>query len=489
MEIQSLTARLNRAGLLKGEVLVADGLTADRLVQDSREVGPRSLFVAVRGGSADGHLFIDKAVYNGAIAVVCEAVPGNAEERFPGTAFIEVTDSRAALAEAASLFFRDPSLELRVVGVTGTNGKTTTSFLVHHLLNAVGWRCGLIGTIQVDVGHGTRTSTMTTPDAITVQRVMREMRDNGCEACAMEVSSHAIDQGRVHSVAFDTAVFTNLTAEHLDYHHTLEAYLQAKKKLFDGLDVGSTALYNVDDPAGPRMVTDTAASPISYGFGSTAAVRAEVIENSISGLRLRLDGLEGQFRLVGLFNAYNLTAAYGVGLSLGLREKTVFEALQTAPPVPGRFEQIRVSRDRTVVVDYAHTPDALQNVLQTLQALRQPGSRIWCVFGCGGDRDRTKRPVMGQIAERYADEVIVTSDNPRTEDPEAILSEIRTGMERPDRARWIVDRRAAIATAAEESAAGDIILIAGKGHETYQLIGTEKLDFDDREEARNAFAE
>ncbi len=489
MEIRSLIGRLDATGLLSRATGIADDLVVDRLTQDSREVGPGTLFVAVRGGSADGHLFIDKAVNNGAIAVICEAVPGDAESRFPGTAFMEVTDSRSALAEAAALLHHDPSFELRVVGITGTNGKTTTAFLVHHLLNALGHRCGLIGTVQTDLGAGPEPSSMTTPDALVLQRALRSMRDNGCSTCAMEVSSHALDQNRVRSIAFDIAVFTNLTPEHLDYHPTIEAYAQAKKRLFDGLDRGATALFNADDPAGPRMVADTSAASISYGRDTTASIRVEIIENSVKGLRLRMDGREGRFRLVGLFNAYNLAAAYGTGLALGLHEEAVFEALQQASPVPGRFEQIHGSRDRTIVVDYAHTPDALENVLQTMVDLRPKGARLWCVFGCGGDRDRTKRPVMGRIAERYADEVIVTSDNPRTEEPGSILEDIRKGMAHPEKARWIVDRRSAIQAAAEESAAGDVVLIAGKGHETYQIIGAQKLTFDDREEARIAFAQ
>ena len=488
MELTSLVGRLSERGLVRRTEGIADDMRVGLLVSDSREAAPNSVFVAVRGAISDGHLFIDKAANNGAIAVVCEAVPGEVRSRPSGTAFIEVTDSRAALAEAASLQFGDPSRALRIVGVTGTNGKTTTSFLVHHLLNELGERAGLLGTILNDLGDAPVPATLTTPDPLFLQRALRTMLDRGCKACAMEVSSHALDQQRVGAVEFDAGVFTNLTPEHLDYHPTMDAYLAAKKRLFDGLPSGASAIYNADDPAGERMVADTLAQRISYGRRPGAAVRVRVEENGIGGLLLGLDDRIARFRLVGLFNAYNLAAAYGVGLALGYESEQVLEALQSAPPVPGRFQQLDGSGGRTVVIDYAHTPDALQNVLETASELRPPGVALWCVFGCGGDRDRTKRPVMGGIAERYADRVIVTSDNPRSEDPEAIMRDIEKGMDQPDRAMWIADRRRAIEAAAEASRPGDVVLIAGKGHETYQIVGTERLPFDDHEEAKRAFA-
>ncbi|HEX7070361.1 MAG TPA: UDP-N-acetylmuramyl-tripeptide synthetase, partial [Rhodothermales bacterium] len=276
--------------------------------------------------------------------------------------------------------------------------------------------------------------------------------------------------------------------EHLDYHRTMEAYRDAKKRLFDDLSPDACAVFNNDDLYGASVVADSPARRLSYGRTRDAAIRVEVEANTLAGLHLKLDGQRGRFRLVGLFNAYNLAAAYGAAVALGHDGPQVFEALREAPPVPGRFEQIRVSRGRTVVVDYAHTPDALQNVLQTAAALRPPGAALWCVFGCGGDRDRTKRPAMGAIAERLADRLIVTSDNPRSEDPESILAEIRNGMTRPERAQWIVDRSAAIEAAAAASEAGDVVVIAGKGHETYQIVGEVRTTFDDREEARRAFA-
>lgn len=488
MRLGPLVNRLKTRNLLRDAVGIADNADAERLVHDSRLVGPQSIFVAISGGSADGHLFIDKAVENGAIAVVCEAMPGDPHERYPGVAFISVTDSHAALAELAASVYGDPSTTLEIVGVTGTNGKTTTSFLLHHLLNDLGKRCGLIGTVQVDLGGSPRPATLTTPDALELQAYLRAMRDADCVACVMEVSSHALDQQRVESVHFDAAVFTNLTREHLDYHGTEEAYFTAKKKLFDGLKPTAVALYNVDDPCGEAITTHTQARRIAYGRSSDAQVRLTVIANELAGLRLQIDGIDARFGLVGLFNAYNLCAAYAVGVALGLESSAVVDSLAAARPVPGRFEQISFPDGRTVIVDYAHTPDALENVLQTIQELRRPGARIWCVFGCGGDRDRSKRSEMGRIAETYADCVIVTSDNPRTEDPESIIGDIRLGFLRPDRALWITDRAQAIERAADESRPGDVILVAGKGHETYQIVGTERLPFDDREIVRSAFS-
>lgn len=493
--LHTLLDRLGRAGLLAGEELAAaaseqtfDRITIDHLANDSREVGPNGLFVAIRGEKTDGHQFIDKAVKNGAIAVVYEAMPAEARERFPGIAFVHVTNARAALAELGAVFYGDPSRALKMVGITGTNGKTTTAFLVHHLLTSLGERAGLIGTVEIRIGGTTIESSLTTPDALAVQRLLREMAAAGCTACAMEVSSHALDQDRVRAVDYDVALFTNLTQDHLDYHPTMRHYLEAKKKLFDHLAPGAAALYNIDDPAGRQMVAGTAARTLSYGCAPGADLRLEILANRVDGLHLRLDGHEQTFPFVGRFNAYNLAAAYGVGVALGYATGDVIAALAAAPPVPGRFELIRTPGAPTVVVDYAHTPDALENVLATIAETKPADAETWCVFGCGGDRDRTKRPLMGAVAERGADRVIVTSDNPRTEDPAAILADIRAGMERPDDARWIVDRRIAIAEAAARARPADVVLVAGKGHEPYQIVGAVKTHFDDREEVRRCLA-
>jgi len=491
MHLRTLLDRHDRADLLIGVAgrSGADDMFIDHLADDSRAVGPDGCFIAVRGVKTDGHLFIDKAVQNGAHVIVCEAVPERAASRFPGTAFVRVSDTRAALAEGAAAYYDDPSQALRMIGITGTNGKTTTAFLVHHLLTLLKEKSGLVGTIETRIGEVVIEAALTTPGALELQRLLRRMVDEGCTACAMEVSSHALAQERVGATHFDVGVFTNLTVDHLDYHGTLQDYRAAKKKLFDGLSSDATAVYNMDDDDGARMVADTQAQPLSYGTQASADIRVEVLANRIDGLRLRLDGMTGAFRLVGAFNAYNLAAAYGAARALGYPAGDVMQALEVAPPVPGRFEQLTFDDGTTVIVDYAHTPDALENMLKAIRTTKKPDAALWCVFGCGGDRDASKRRVMGSIAERHADHVIVTSDNPRTEEPAAIMNDIRRGMNRPNDADWVVDRDAAIRAAAMQAAPGDVVLIAGKGHEPYQVIGTERRPFDDRKKARRYFSD
>ncbi|MEM1094430.1 MAG: UDP-N-acetylmuramoyl-L-alanyl-D-glutamate--2,6-diaminopimelate ligase [Bacteroidota bacterium] len=481
--LTALRDRLAHVGLLAEAPGTIDHIQVNRLASDSRAVTPGTLFVAVRGAQTDGHLFIEKAVQNEAIAIVGEAFP--ADVRAPR---LQVHDSTQALAQLAAAFHGDPADALTMVGVTGTNGKTTTATLIQHMLRILGANAGRIGTTGYDAGHGAVETTHTTPDTLELHRILAEMVENGCTACAMEVSSHALAQGRVHGIGYAAGVFTNLTRDHLDYHGTFADYLAAKKLLFDGLAADATAIYNVDDPASTGMTDGIAARHLSYGQAASADLRFEILANRLDGLHLLLDGHDQTFRLVGAFNAYNLAAAYGVGLALGYDADAVLAALADAPPVAGRFEQIRFADGTTVIVDYAHTPDALENVLQTIRATMPEGATLWTVFGCGGDRDPAKRPMMGGIAERYSDRAIVTSDNPRTEDPEAILAAIRDGMTRPTDAISLVDRRAAIEEAERQAAPGDVVLIAGKGHETYQIIGTEKRHFDDREEVRRAFA-
>jgi len=472
-----------QAGTAAPETFDVAALTAD-----SRTVESGGAFVAVRGTTADGHAFVDDAVEHGARLVLCEALPAAARERFPEVVFARVADSRTALAEAAAALYDDPAAALDLVGVTGTNGKTTVAWLVHHLLEELGDTTGLLSTIEVRTGRETDDAALTTPGPVELQRTLRRMVDQGCTACAMEVSSHALDQKRVHGLDYAVAIFTNLTADHLDYHGTPAAYRNAKKRLFDGLGPEATALYNADDAAGPEMVADTAAAPVSFALDRTADLRPEVRAHTLDGLRLVLDGRERSLRLAGRFNAYNATAAYGAGRALGHEADAVLDALAEAPPVPGRVETMHFADGRTVVVDYAHTPDALDTVLRAVRDAMPDDAALWCVFGCGGDRDPSKRGEMGRIAEQRADRVIVTSDNPRTEAPQAILDDIRRGVRRPDAMHWIVDREAAIATAAEEAAPGDVVVIAGKGHETYQVVGTEKHPFDDRERARAYFS-
>jgi UDP-N-acetylmuramoyl-L-alanyl-D-glutamate--2,6-diaminopimelate ligase len=479
---------LRAEGNLIGTPESLDNKHIDHLAQDSREIGPGGLFVAVRGVEADGHLFIDKSVQNGAVAIVCEEVPGYAKSRHPGISFVHVKNSRRALATCAAVISGFPSRDLTIIGVTGTNGKTTTTFLLHEVLSRLGVRAGLIGTIEARIGKDPIPVTHTTPNAIELQALLRQMADAGCTHVAMEVSSHALDQGRVHHVDFDVAVFTNLTRDHLDYHPSFDAYLDAKKILFDGLREDAATLYNVDDPASGRMMADTRSRRIGYGFGDSADIRVDLLANDVTGLKLRIDGQERAFRLVGRFNAYNIAASFGAAKALGFPADDVLEALESATPVPGRFEQISFADSTTVIVDYAHTPDALENVLRTIGETKDPEAGVWCVFGCGGNRDTAKRRVMGSIAETHSDKVIVTNDNPRLEDPQNIMNDIRRGMSRPSQAFWIADRREAIRFAASEAAPGDIVLIAGKGHETYQITGSETRPFDDRAEARAAFA-
>jgi UDP-N-acetylmuramoyl-L-alanyl-D-glutamate--2,6-diaminopimelate ligase len=485
--LETLLTRLQHSGLLIGRQGPVVGVQVDHLANDSRKVGPGGLFVAIRGGKTDGHLFIDKAVTNGAIAIVYEAMPEEALARFPGIALVHVSNARQTTSELAAAFFGDPSSRLRMVGITGTNGKTTTAFLVRHLLTRFGEKTGLIGTIELSLGAEPVAANLTTPDPLELHGLFGKMLEAGCSSCVMEVSSHALDQDRVRGVEFQTAVFTNLTRDHQDYHASMEAYFLAKKRLFDGLRPEDVAIFNGDDPAGTAIVADTAARRVAFGRSEKSDIPMEVLENTLAGLRLRIDGHERRHRLVGLFNAYNLSAAYAVGRELGYPPSRVADALAEAEPVPGRFEQFRFADGTTVVVDYAHTPDALENVLLTIMDTKPPTSALWCVFGCGGDRDTSKRRFMGSIAERYADRVVVTSDNPRTEDPEAIMNDIRRGMNEPSRAQWIVNRRDAICWTAERARPGDVVLVAGKGHETYQIVGTKRTQFDDREEVVKCF--
>ncbi len=487
IDLIKLVDRLSGANLITDRIGIFERVYIDHLANDSRKVGPSGLFVAIKGGLADGHLFIEKAVQNGAIAIVCEAMPAEVPTHFPGIVFVQVTNARTALAELAAAFYGDPAKSLRMIGVTGTNGKTTTAFLVHHMLGELEVKAGLISTVEYKIGDRTKEATHTTPDILDTSQLLKEMVDAGCTACVMEVSSHALVQDRVRTIPFEVAVFTNLTQDHLDYHGTMENYLAAKKILFDTLGQDAKAVYNVDDAAGEALVADTPARVLSYGHDGTALLHATVVENTLQGLLLEIEGVAYRFKLVGQFNAYNLLAAYGVGVAMGFESNTVLAALASANPVPGRFEILSVSDARFVIVDYAHTPDALENVLQTLAKTKAETAKMWCVFGCGGDRDAKKRPMMGRIAEELADEIVVTSDNPRTEDPETILNDIRAGFTAPEKAAWIVNRKEAIQYVAQHAASGDVVLIAGKGHEPYQVIGTTKYDFDDRVEAGKAF--
>ncbi|MCM1301529.1 MAG: UDP-N-acetylmuramoyl-L-alanyl-D-glutamate--2,6-diaminopimelate ligase [Bacteroides cellulosilyticus] len=455
------------------------------LTYDSRSVRAGDCFFAVRGTQCDGHAFIPAAVAAGASAVVCEELPA---ELSPATAYVVVSDTQAAMAGMAAAFYGDPSRELRLVGVTGTNGKTTTATLLYDTVRALGRKAGLVSTVVYKIDDRTVESTHTTPDSIRLNAMMREMVDAGCEYCFMECSSHAIVQQRTRGLHFAGGLFSNITHDHLDYHKTFAEYIRAKKLFFDGLPAGAFALVNADDRNGEVMVQNTAATVKRYSLRTLADYRCKIVETHLDGMQLRIDGRDVWVGLLGRFNAYNLLAVYAAAVELGFSPEEVLQVLSVLKPVSGRFELVRTADGTTAVVDYAHTPDALENVLRTIDEIRTPQQRLIVVCGCGGDRDRTKRPEMAQIAVKYADTAIFTSDNPRREQPEAILDEMAAGVEAGARYLRIVDRREAIRTAAMLAQAGDIVLVAGKGHETYQIVGTEKHHFDDREEVRAAFA-
>lgn len=477
--------------LLKGVVTVSVNGSLDKeitsVVFDSRKSGEGALFIAVCGAEADGHRFIGKAVEAGAAAVIYQEGEPQAAE---GVTFVKVSNSRNALALVADNFYGHPSGKLNLVGITGTNGKTTTVTLLYNLFTSMGYCCGLISTIANYVNGKKLHTDNTTPDPVTLNSLMAQMVDEGCEYCFMEVSSHSIDQDRITGLQFRVAMFSNLTHDHLDYHKTFAAYRDCKKRFFDLLPAGAYALTNIDDRNGEVMVQNTKAQVRTYACKSMADFRGRIVEESIDGMLVSIDGTQIWSRFIGRHNAYNLLAVYSAAVLLGAPKEEVLVKMSALGPVAGRLEYIRGGRDLTAVVDYSHTPDALENALKTLREAGRDRT-LMCVFGCGGDRDRSKRPEMGVIAATYADKVIVTSDNPRTEDPLAIIDEIRAGMDIKARAKalFISDRREAIRTAVMMAPEGAIILVAGKGHEDYQIIGTVKHHFDDKEVIAQAMAE
>ena len=468
-----------------GELLGDSETAIHGLTYDSRAVGAGDCFFAVPGTLRDGHDFIPAAVGAGAAAIVCERIP---EMPAPGVAYVRVPDAAGAMADMAAAFYDYPSRELRLVGITGTNGKTTTATLLYDLVRALGYRAGLISTVVYRIDGREVEATHTTPDAIRLNAMMREMVYAGCDYCFMECSSHAIVQERTRGLDFAGGVFSNITHDHLDYHKTFAEYIRAKKRFFDALPAGAFALTNADDRNGGVMVQNTAARVHTYSLRAMADFRCKIVEMHLDGMLLHLDGRELWVGLLGRFNAYNLLAVYATACLLGLDREEVLRVLSTLHPVSGRFEILRAANGISAVVDYAHTPDALENVLRTIDEIRTPAQQLIVVCGCGGDRDRTKRPEMAQIAVRYATTAIFTSDNPRHESPEAILDEMIAGLDPSARYLRIADRAEAIRTAVMLARPGDVILVAGKGHETYQIIGDVKHHFDDREEVRKAFA-
>jgi UDP-N-acetylmuramoyl-L-alanyl-D-glutamate--2,6-diaminopimelate ligase len=447
---------------------------------DSREAEKGALFVAVKGTQVDGHDYIKKAVSLGATAVVCQKFPEEIEDN---VTYVAVKNSAEALGIVSSNFYGNPSASLKLVGVTGTNGKTTIATLLFNLFRKLGYSAGLLSTINNQIDGEIIPSLHTTPDALKLNELLSEMVNQGCEYCFMEVSSHAIDQHRIAGVTFAGAIFTNISHDHLDYHKTFDAYIAAKKKLFDGLSANAFAIINSDDKRGQIMLQNTKASKYTYALKSMADFKAKMISNTIQGLELEIDNRNVWFRLIGDFNAYNLNAVYASAILLGEESETVLTALSSLDGAPGRFEQVVSESDITAIVDYAHTPDALKNVLETIAQLRTGNEQVITVVGCGGNRDTAKRPLMASIACKLSNKVIFTSDNPRDEDPDEIINDMKKGVSPSDYKKTVVlaNREEAIKTACLLARANDIILVAGKGHEKYQEIKGVKHSFDDIE--------
>ncbi len=466
---------------IKTEAVIGSAdMQIEKIEFDSRELGKGDLFVAVKGTRTDGHNFIAAAIEKGAIAVICEEIPANAPE---GVTFIRVKNSAVALGQAAAAYYQHSGKKLRVVGVTGTNGKTTTVFLLYQLYRELGYQAGLLSTIENRIGDERLKSTHTTANALQIQKNLHRMAESGCNYCFMEISSHAIDQERIAGLHIHGAIFTNITHDHLDYHQSFDRYIKAKKKLFDELPASAFALVNRDDKHAQVMLQNTKAKKAAYSIKNISDFKGKILENRFEGLHMRIEGQDFWSRLVGYFNAYNLMAAYGAAMLDGQKQEEVLLALSGLQPVEGRFEVVPSNSGIIGIVDYAHTPDALQNVLETVNTGRSGNEHVLTIIGAGGDRDRTKRPLLAQVACRYSDRVILTSDNPRSEDPEAIIREMEAGLssEMKRKTVKITDRKEAIKTATMISVKGDIILLAGKGHETYQEIKGQRHHFDDRE--------
>lgn len=453
---------------------------------DSRQVKADYLFVAVRGVSVDGHTFIPQAIAQGARVVVCEEFPA---ELADGVMYVKVADSSIAFGLLASAWYGNPSRELTLVGVTGTNGKTTTATLLYEMFRSFGHKTGLLSTVCNYIDTVKVPATHTTPDPLHLHRLLREMVDAGCDYAFMEVSSHSAAQHRIAGLDFNGAIFTNLTRDHIDYHKTVEAYLKAKKSFFDGLPKGAFALTNIDDKAGMVMLQNTRAEKHTYSLRTMADFKARIIESRMDGMSLEINGKEVEVRFVGRFNAYNLLAVYGATCLLGQDPDEVLRKMSLLVPVAGRFQTLHSSRGYTVIVDYAHTPDALNNVLNTIHGVLEGKGHIITVVGAGGNRDKGKRPMMAREAVNLSDRVIFTSDNPRFENPNDILNDMVAGLDAEQRRKALlqVDRREAIRMATQFAQPGDVILIAGKGHEDYQEIEGVKHHFDDKEEVAKAF--
>ena len=470
--------------ILKGvsvETAVGDQeLLVSAVVFDSRKTVQDALFVAQKGVDSDGLLFIEKAIELGAKAVLCESLP---QDLYPGVCYIKVRHSNDALAVVAANFYDNPSRKLKLVGVTGTNGKTTVATLLYELFQNAGYHTGLLSTVKIKIGSQTFKATHTTPDSVSINRYLAQMIEQGVTHCFMEVSSHGIHQSRTEGLDFDGGVFTNLSHDHLDYHKTFSGYRDVKKKFFDNLSKDAFALTNVDDKNGNILLQNTKAKKTSYAMKSMADFKVKILEKDFSGMLLQLDRQEVWVRLIGDFNAYNLASIYAVANLLGVDKQNVLRLMSQLESVDGRFEYQRSAQGIVTIVDYAHTPDALKNVLETIRGIRSGTESLITVVGCGGDRDRTKRSKMGAIASELSDQVVFTSDNPRFEDPQEIINQIESGVAEVNlyKTLSVIDRKQAIKTAVKFAVKGDIILVAGKGHEDYQDVNGVKSHFDDKE--------
>ena len=450
----------------------------EKMEFDSRKVSENDVFIAIRGTISDGHEFIETAINKGAIAIICDVFP---QIIVTGITYIKVNDTNKAMAVMAANYFDNPSKKLKLIGITGTNGKTTIASLLFQLFQKAGYKTGLLSTVKIVVDTNEYKATHTTPDSIAINHYLNEMVNAGVEYCFMEVSSHGIHQKRTEGLHFTGGVFTNLSHDHLDYHATFSEYRDVKKSFFDHLPKTAFALSNIDDKNGSVMMQNTNARKLTYALKSYADYKAQILENQLSGLLLKINDNEVWVRLIGTFNAYNLLAIYGTAIELGLESLEILRLLSELESVSGRFQYIISNGKITAIVDYAHTPDALENVLKTINDIRTKNEQLITVVGCGGDRDKTKRPIMANIASDLSDKIIITSDNPRTENPETIIEEMERGVAPQNYKKTvsIIDRKQAIKAACQLAQANDIILIAGKGHETYQEINGIRHDFDD----------
>ncbi|WP_181369491.1 UDP-N-acetylmuramoyl-L-alanyl-D-glutamate--2,6-diaminopimelate ligase [Flavobacterium album] len=458
-------------------------ITINKMEFDSRAITTGDAFIAIRGTQSDGHDYIEKAISLGAVAVVCETLPESLSEN---VTYIQVKSASAALATMAANFYGNPSRSLKLVGITGTNGKTTIATLLYQLFKNAGYKTGLLSTVKIMVAETEYKATHTTPDSLTINRYLRQMVDEGVDYCFMEVSSHGIHQHRTTGLEFAGGIFTNLSHDHLDYHSSFAEYRDVKKRFFDELPKGAFALVNVDDKNGLVMLQNTMAKKLTYALKTYADYKAQILENQLSGLLLKINEQEVWVKLIGKFNAYNLLAIYAAAVNLGLESVEVLRLMSELESVSGRFQFIISDSGITAIVDYAHTPDALGNVLKTIEDIRTRNEQLITVVGCGGDRDTTKRPVMANIASTMSDRAIFTSDNPRSEDPVDIIEDMEKGVEPQNYKKTVamVDRKQAIKLACQLAKPNDIILIAGKGHETYQEIKGVRYDFDDMQVVR-----